>query len=558
MKVLKLKNLFAVAIIVMITIISCKKSAYEVNTSTTAVTTSTIEYKTVLPASLAATAAIHGTQWKAIQNWLGYWARSGSYQSIDDEETYSFTNDFPITVNYSGITGANLAWNNLYANATNYDFIAKSAKLNGAGTYEAIARIMKALDFQMLVDVYGNVPYSEAFQGGTIRTPKYDQDESIYADLFKELDASIVLLKGPSSALINNTDIATNDLVFKGNKTNWIKFANTLKLRLLMHMGNTSFAGGTEVNSFVAGANEIAEIAKITAEGSGFLGAGLSAMVNPGYNDTKPNPYYRAFVKDENGTQPGLGDQTKANSYAVGPNGGNPGYYAWNGDPRVNKFYGLSSTGIMRGIPYGQVSNATLYPNNGGNNLSTLNGPGILPNGASSSAWIFTSTESLFLQAEAMRRGLLAGSALTMTNSAITESFVSLGLTSTQAAAYISGNASYPDVDFNGVSQGAGLPAGGMFTILSQKWFALNVFAPLEVWTDYRRANMVYGEGGGFIAGPLISVHPQNTKTAIPIRFFYPQDEYSYNATNVAGEGSVNVFTGGGVSGRNRIFWDKN
>ena len=553
MNILKIKNVFILLIITMVIVVGCKKDDFAVNTSTTVVTTSTVEYKTVLPASLAATATIQATQWKFLQSWLGYWARSGSYQSVDDEETYSFTNNFPATPVFGSI------WNGLYANATNYDFVAKNAKTNGAGMYEAIARIMKALDFQMLVDVYGNVPYKEAFQGGTIRTPKYDDDQAIYADLFRELDAAIALINGPTSVATSNLDIATNDLVFQGNKTNWKKLANTIKLRLLMHMGNTSFAGGAEINTFVPGANQVAEMAIITAEGSGFLVAGTSAKINPGYEASKPNPYYRAFVLNENGALPGLGDQTKANAYAVGPNpagGINAGYYQWNGDLRVNRFYGRSSTNIIRGIPYGEVANVSAA--NGGTNLATLNGPGLLPNGAASNAWIFTATESLFLQAEAMRRGILVGNAGTKLTEAITESFVSLGLTALDATNYIANNASYPDVDFNGVSQGVGLPAGGMYTILSQKWFALNVFATLEVWTDYRRANMRYGIGSGFIEGPLISVHPQNTKTAIPIRLFYPQDEYSYNAANVAAEGVVNVFNSGGVNGRNRIFWDKN
>ncbi len=539
---------------------SCKKDDFAINTNPSAVTTSTVDYKSVLPASLSASAAAQATQWKFLQSWLGYWARSGSYQSIVDEETYSFTNDFPTTVNYSGVAGANSIWNNLYAAAANYDFVEKNAREKGAGTYEAIAKIMKCLHMQMLVDVYGNVPYSEAFKGAVLRTPKYDDDQAIYVALFRELDAAIALLNNANlSAPAANLDLAANDLVFQGNKTNWKKFANTIKLRMLMHTGNTSFAGGTEVNTFVAGINQTAEMATIVAEGSGFLGAGLSAKINPGYNDTKPNPYYRAYIINETGSLPGLGDQTKANAFAVGPNPSGPasGYYQWNGDPRVDKFYGFRAGGTThRGIPFGEIANFNAL--NGGNNLSTVNGSGLVPNGAASNAWIFTSTESLFLQAEAIRRGLMAGSTSGMLTSAITESFTSLGLTAAQATTYITNNATYPDVDFNGVSQGAGLPAGGMYTILSQKWFALNTFATLEVWSDYRRANMQYGLGGGFIEGPAISTNPSNVKTKIPIRLLYPQNEYSFNPTNALGEGVIDVFTAGGVTGRNRIFWDKN
>ena len=547
MRIINLKNAILAISVLSIVFVSCKKSEFAINTNPNAVTASTVDFRTVLPASLSASATIQATSWTVLQKWLGFWARSGSFQSIGDEETYTFTNNFN-----SG------AWNNLYSNSTNYDFIITNAKAKGAGFYEAIARIMKAQNMQMLVDLYGNVPYSEAFQSGSIRTPKYDDDQAIYADLFRQLDIAIALLKDPvASSADNNGAIATNDLVFAGNALNWIKLANTLKLRMLMHTGNTTFPSGVETNVFVAGINQTAEIAIINAEGSGYLTAGTNAQINPGYDGTKPNPYYRAYVRTETGAIAGGGDVNKANAYAVGPTSLGPGYYGWNGDPRINRFYTLPvGATTHRGIPYGEA--AGVNPTNIGANLSGIGGIGLVPNGASSRAWLITATESLFLQAEAARRGLITGSASGLLTAAVRESFVFLGLTPAQADTYIANNATYPDVDFNGVSQGAGLPAGGMYTIISQKWFALNAICPLEIFSDYRRMNFEYGLGGGFLKGPSISVNPANTKTQIPIRFFYPQNEYSFNAANALAEGTIDIFTGGGVTGRNRIFWDRN
>ena len=551
MRITNYKYTVLITTLLALSVAGCKKDQFAINTNPNAVTASTVDFQSVLPATISASANLQATSWTVLQKWMGYWARSGSFQSITDEETYSFTNNFAVNM-----------WNNLYSNATNYDFIITNANRTGAGYYEAIARIMKAQNMQMLVDLYGNIPYKEAFQGGSIRTPKYDEDQMIYADLFRELDKAIALLNDANASSVDrNLGIATNDLVFGGNKLNWKKLANTLKLRLLMHMGNTSFTGGVETNTFIAGANQVAEMAIITAEGSGFLNAGTSAQINPGYNETKPNPYFRAYVRTETGVVAPGGDVTKANAYAVGPNpGGFPGYYQWNGDLRVNRFYGFptspAGTTTHRGIQFGEVS-VSGSPNIGPN-LSTLTGPGLVPNGAASRAWIFTSVESLFLQAEAARRGLITGSAQALYTAAVRESFVFLGLTSAQADAYITANATYPDIDFNGVSQGAGLPSGGMYTILSQKWFSLNAISPLEVYTDYRRSDIVYGAGSGFLPGPPISVNPANTKTKIPIRFFYPQNEYSFNPANALGEGTIDVFTAGGPTGRNRIFWDKN
>ncbi|MCP2937624.1 SusD/RagB family nutrient-binding outer membrane lipoprotein, partial [Salmonella enterica subsp. enterica serovar Typhimurium] len=70
--------------------------------------------------------------------------------------------------------------------------------------------------------------------------------------------------------------------MFGGDQTKWVKFANTLKLRLLMHQ-----ASRADRAAYVQ-----AEIAKIVAEGSGFLGSGEDAAVNPGFQQDKPNAFY--------------------------------------------------------------------------------------------------------------------------------------------------------------------------------------------------------------------------------------------------------------------------
>jgi hypothetical protein len=182
-----------------------------------------------------------------------------------------------------------------------------------------------------------------------------------------------------------------------------------------------------------------------------------------------------------------------------------------------------------------------------------VRGPGLVPAGAASRAWIITSVESLFLQAEARERGILTTgpSAKELLTAAIRESFVWLGLTATQANAYITAKADYPDVDYDAAPVVAGRPGGGLYTILSQKWFALNSIAPFEIWSDYRRTDFVLGAAVGFDPGPPISIDPGNTFDKIPRRLLYPQNEYNYNATNAGAEGTINVFS-------NKIFWDIN
>ena len=91
------------------------------------------------------------------------------------------------------------------------------------GTYLA-ATTLRAFAFQSLVDCYGSVPFTEAFDV-TNPTPHYDEGADIYTALIAELDEAL----GKASA----TDRVATNFLFGGNAANWIKFANTVKLKLL-------------------------------------------------------------------------------------------------------------------------------------------------------------------------------------------------------------------------------------------------------------------------------------------------------------------------------------
>lgn len=94
------------------------------------------------------------------------------------------------------------------------------------GSYLA-ATTLRAFSFQALVDAYGEVPFSEAFQGIDNPTPKYDSGKDIYAALIAELEDAL-------SKASDNNQVATNFL-FPGKRANvWIQFANSLLLKLMM------------------------------------------------------------------------------------------------------------------------------------------------------------------------------------------------------------------------------------------------------------------------------------------------------------------------------------
>src|SRR5690606_28030256 len=97
----------------------------------------------------------------------------------------------------------------------------------------------------------------------------------------------------------------------------------------------------TEVNTF----NIPAETAKITAEGSGFLGNGINASVQPGFTTDKPNPYYNAHLFLSNGNE--ADNYNRANNFSLN-------HMNSLLDPRVEKVYRPSKTnGDFKGTDYG-------------------------------------------------------------------------------------------------------------------------------------------------------------------------------------------------------------
>ncbi len=490
---------------------SCKKGTFNINKNPNTPTDSTIQYQTILPAALNTTGAIVGNSWGWLQNWMGFWARSGSFAPNATEESYNVTTGFQ-----TGI------WSSLYDNNYDYDAIVRGSQKDGGTFYQAIGRIMKAHNFQILVDFYNKVPYFDALKGNAVPTPKYDDGAVVYNELFKQIDTAQALFAATSLSSGSNKNGATDDIMFKGDLVKWQKFCNTLRLRMLVHC----YA--------VPGFNFAAQVAKMNPQG--YLMSGESAEINPGYSADKQNPFYGTYIRDVAGNVTGNNNFFRANTYAIG-------YYGYNGDPRRALFY-TSVSGNYVGVAYGAAPTTN-------NSTGKLSGIGTaLGRGNTANQWLLTATESLFLQAEARQRGIITGSAIAAYNAAVTESFVYCGSTAAAAAGYLAGNATYPDVDFSVSSSQAGL-GGGLYAIISQKWFALNGFAPFEVYTDWRRTKIRYGSDPlvGYTQGPPISISPSNSSTVIPRRLLYPQTEYNYNAVNVGNVGTVNAFT-------SKIFWD--
>ncbi|MEY3179380.1 MAG: hypothetical protein RJB42_1623, partial [Bacteroidota bacterium] len=139
-----------------------------------------------------------------------------------------------------GANGFYGSWTSFYTGwGKDVDEIIKAAKAAGNKPYLGVAQAMKAYGFSMMVDLFGTVPFTEAFGGNAATSninPKFDDGPTIYAECYKLLDSAIANLNAASTIGISP------DIMYSGSKANWIRFANSVKLRMLItsRRANTS------------------------------------------------------------------------------------------------------------------------------------------------------------------------------------------------------------------------------------------------------------------------------------------------------------------------------
>jgi hypothetical protein len=292
-----------------------------------------------------------------------------------------------------------------------------------------------------------------------------------------------------------------------------------LELKLLIHQSEVPAQ-----SAFIT-----TQLAKIAANGRGFMGAGGGALINPGYQNStgKINPFYANFHTVTAATT--SVSYYRANQYAVD-------FYNSTGDNRMASFYDPvngSFAGNFDGDP-ASVSNAETS----GVGAGLLKGP-------AQNEWILSDFESLFLQAEAAQRGWITGDPQALYESAITQSFIYL---------YQDGSNTITDTALHPAADATALYTSGtddvdwtastnkLEAIITQKWAALNGINWVEAWTDYRRLG---------IPNLPISEAPTHVVPQIPVRYLYPQSEYNTNAANTPSLPANAQFT-------NKIFWDTN
>jgi len=123
-------------------------------------------------------------------------------------------------------------WGNIYVKVLNSLVnLNKLATTNGKTNYSGIAKILTAYTLGTTTDLWGDIPYTKAFNGVSNLTPSYDSQQSIYTQIQSLLDAGIADIKKNSSVTPGG-----DDYYYNGDMSKWTKLAYTLKARYYMHL----------------------------------------------------------------------------------------------------------------------------------------------------------------------------------------------------------------------------------------------------------------------------------------------------------------------------------
>ncbi|HWV70345.1 MAG TPA: SusD/RagB family nutrient-binding outer membrane lipoprotein [Pseudosphingobacterium sp.] len=397
-----------------------------------------------------------------------------------------------------------------------------------SGEY-ALANIMKAYTFQRYTDQFGPVPYFHA--GSTASNIPYDSQESIYDDLFKRLDSAVVNLKNGN---VNNI-FGTQDLIYEGDVSKWIKFANTLRLRMALRISRVDPARAQqEAEAAIASGvmTENTESATIQRSLNGDDANGLA--FNAANNEFSMSSTMASYLK---------------------------GYQ----DPRLAVFFQPAvATGEFKGLRNGSSAIAINMPGNRPNQTSNIGVKWVERNNEGS-AWqahldvrqeVMAAAEAYFLRAEGALNGWnVGGSARELYEKGIAVSLQQWGVTDASVInTYIQSTAVpvAPGDEANSAAVSA-IPVGWSASeavqraqIATQKWIAIFPDG-IEAWSEFRRT-------GYPTMYPLL----QSDNADLPLGSFinrlpYSSVEASTNGTALA-EGRK--LLGGPDNAATKLWWD--
>lgn len=360
----------------------------------------------------------------------------------------------------------------------------------GSPDIEGVGLIWKSWIFHIVTDLWGDVPYSEALQGEDgMTTPAYDAQSDIYAGLLQTLEDAAVMLEAGGEGF------GSADILYENDFDKWIRFANSLRMRLAMRLSEVDEA--TARAEFEAAYN--APHFESNADNAMLVWPG-SPYRNPLFEDWQG--------RDDHGISATMVDTLKSLA-----------------DPRLELYSEPApEDDEIRGLANGYRNPPLTI-----SNYSRI-GDFWRADGAATPTALLTYSEVKFLEAEAAARGWIAGDPAALYEAAIRANMEQYAAADAPTAAEIDAYLAQPNIVYTGIDQ-----------IHLQKWISLFMNGS-EAWANWRRTDV-----------PQLDMGPDLALSRIPVRFNYPALEQSLNAANLQaaldrqGE-SVNLVT--------PVWWD--
>jgi len=370
-------------------------------------------------------------------------------------------------------------WFELYDVMTDLSDLEILALEQNAQKYLGVARILKALNLGLTVDMWGDIPYTQAFFAQTI-TPEYDDQEELYTTVQALLSDGIEILNTDTTDI----EIGNDDFIYQGDTEKWLKAAHALKARYFLHTSETP------------GFSEEAVLAELNLA---FESNDDDAAVS--YFDDAINPWASVAIGNANLILGGW-----ISEQIIGTMDGS--IYGVT-DPRMPFLFGQTDAGAFEGVTNGAGRGDAAEQGE----RSTLV-EGTYYSSRTSDINIITFSEIKFIEAEVELLDGDAGSAYNAYLDGIEANMLELGVDEGDITTYLA--------DPNVAVGASGLTRE---LILKEKYVSL--FLNPETWNDARRINYAYED----FDAPA-NLNPELGGELIT-RLIYPESETNRNGANV-------------------------
>lgn len=394
-------------------------------------------------------------------------------------------------------------WDNLYRGMAYFEDARINALKEGNNNLAAVSLIMKAFTAQQVSDMWGDIPYSEAFKLGTdnVLNPVFDSHEQVYTQILSELEEANTLLNPASGT------IGVGDFMYAGDINKWKKFANSLRLRIAMRMSLIAPQAAATLISQILGNPASFPVFETNADNAYLKWPGIAT------NNIEP-------WRQRLGVPTNKQDQYRTNHDLVS-------LLLDLGDPRLAVYADKNQNGFYNGYRMG--IGQTGFPLNNNQNISHIgNRFGYDDRGFSP---FMNAAQVWFIKAEAFERGLTTGNAKEAYEKGIAISMLDNGIVQADIDAYLQKTE---------VAWSSGTKPN-LEKIRLQNWIALYKQS-VEAWAEVRRTDVP----------KLVNVSNDyaNNHNRPPFRMAYPANEIAFNESYPNAVNQVDIFYG------DQIWWD--